>query len=61
MSAYRINSGDLPTANLDFWVQTKKHKVIPIDEYVDSMGNSKYDAEVIEPYLIFKAHNTLCV
>ena len=59
MSAYRINSGDLPTreSRLHRFKQ-RSTSVIPIDEYVDSMGNSKYDAEVIET--LFNIQGTQC-
>ena len=46
---YRINSSDIPNREARNSRYKRRCKSeIPIDEYVNSMGDSKYDATVIE-------------
>ena len=56
---YRINSSDIPNREARNSRYKRRCKSeIPIDEYVNSMGNSKYDATVIET--LFNIKGTKC-
>ena len=56
---YRINSSDIPNREARNSRYKRRCKSeIPIDEYVNSMGDSKYDATVIET--LFNIKDTKC-